>query len=842
MRFIFNDLYHKVAKFRATRCKAIGFKSFPNHYLQHGVPHAIISREYEKLMQDPTVKKIVLYRENIPKVYVSSRRSHEQGNYMGKAYELPIEIEVADMQCFVDRYEVAYDDYRKQLCGQWSYQVSYEELCKDPDSLRPLLQYLGVASDILPNALEETVVQSKGPLSSSITNYAEVEFAFRHTQLSNFLPRPVMQPTLSMAREKFPPKVVSLQRWSILIPVHSGGKTYADCEALIIGLRDSLLRTVDTSNKPMLIFGVDADDKTYCAKDHELLRNLFIGFSIDIKVFPEGKYRGKICKIWSALANHAYARHNADFTCLLGDDVVLGTPGWQATFESMFADVSLVRGLPYGAACVAFEDMSFRGFPTFPVIHRWHYETFNCEVLPYQLVNQGGDPYLFELYKRFGTSRFAIGCTLENTIGGLEDDTRYTKERVRFEADILSDAIVVVQKAVHVKPIQCIDVVVPTYRCDIEGLCRITEGLRTSWDAAVSFWIILDNPEHPRAHEVLTMQSVAQNYQVNVRALNKNYGASAARNYGIGHSNADWIVLIDDDVSPEADLLDAYLGAVMRHPKAIVFVGSTHLPPPNNLLTHAIVASDIPGAYTIAERVADPPWGVTANLCVRGRTSRLRFDLRYPKSGGGEDLDYCAKAARHGRIVAVPAAKAHHPWWNNGDAGAIFHILGWADGEVLCVGAEALRAHIYLTFPNGVECANLALAVVILVGSLVGTWTQAVLALLIPVTIIVLDIAWHSSRIGFHRFREPVSSRPWKRTIVRILAALLIMAQEFKRFTVALHASPLWLFWRVDWHFGKSPHFVPYMRRTNALRTLFYMALLVAGTHKIYSVDVDVCS
>lgn len=127
-------------------------------------------------------------------------------------------------------------------------------------------------------------------------------------------------------------------------------------------------------------------------------------------------------------------------------------------------------------------------------------------------------------------------------------------------------------------------------------------------------------------------------------------------------------------------------------------------------------------------------------------------------------------------------------------------------------------------------------------GSWVGTWTQAVVALLIPVTIIVLDIAWHSSRIGFHRFREPVSSRPWKRIIVRILAALLIMAQEFKRFTVALHTSPLWLFWRVDWHFGKSPHFVPYMQRTNALRTMVYMALLVAGTRKIYSVDVDVCS
>lgn len=154
-------------------------------------------------MLDPTVKKIVLYRENIPKVYVSSRRSHEQGNYMGKDYESPIEIDVADMQCFVDRYETAYDDYKKQLRGQWSYQLSYEELCQDPDSLRPLLHYLGVASDILPNALEETVVQSKGPLSSSITNYAEVEFAFRHTQLANFLPRPVIANFIYSQREVF---------------------------------------------------------------------------------------------------------------------------------------------------------------------------------------------------------------------------------------------------------------------------------------------------------------------------------------------------------------------------------------------------------------------------------------------------------------------------------------------------------------------------------------------------------------------------------------------------------------------------------------------------------------
>lgn len=839
VKFIFDDLYRRVGKFQDTKCKAIGFKSFPNHYLQHGVPHAMVSREYEKLMRDPAVKKLILFRENVPKVYVSSRRSHEQGNYMTKAYKSPIDIDVADMQRFVERYEAAYDDYKKQLRGQWSYQLSYEELCKDPLALRPVLQYLGVSSDVLPSSLEETIVQSRGPLSSSITNYAEVEFAFRHTHLADFLPRLVRQSPMSTFTEQAPLKVASPRRWALLVPVHSGGKTPAECVALIVRLRDSLLLTMDPSNKPVVLFGVDSDDDTYCKDDHTLLRGLFASFPIDFSVFPAGKYRGQICRIWSRLADHAYTQHDAEFTCLFGDDVVLGTPGWQATFESIFADVSRERGLPYGAACVAFEDLAFRGFPTFPVIHRWHHKAFNGEVLPYQLVNQGGDPYLFELYKRFGAARFAIGCVLENTIGGQEDTTRYTKERVRFEADILTDAVSVVQRAVRVRPLICLDVVVPTYRCDLDGLRRITQGLRTSWDAAVSFWIILDHPEHPRAQEVRAMQSIAQNYQVNVRALDKNYGASAARNYGIGHSKADWIVLIDDDVSPEANLLDAYLGAAMRHPQAMVFVGSTHLPPPKNWLTHAIVASDIPGAYTIAERVAEPPWGVTANLCVRGRTSRLRFDMRYPKSGGGEDLDFCSKAASHGRIVAVPAAKAHHPWWNDGQIGAIFHILGWADGEVLCVGAEALRAHIYLTLPNGVELANLALTVVLLLGSLVGTWAQAVAALWIPFAILVLDIAWHASGIGAHRFREPFSASAWKRTVVRTLAALLIMAQEFKRFTVALRVSPLWLCWRVDWHFGKSARFVPHMRRAHALRAMVYVALFVAGLRTIYFADAD---
>lgn len=45
------------------------------------------------------------------------------------------------------------------------------------------------------------------------------------------------------------------------------------------------------------------------------------------------------------------------------------------------------------------------------------------------------------------------------------------------------------------------------------------------------------------------------------------------------------------------------------------------------------------------------PWAVTANMAVVN-TPTL-FDLRFPKTGGGEDIDYCLKVTG-GKMVPVP--------------------------------------------------------------------------------------------------------------------------------------------------------------------------------------------
>lgn len=38
-----------------------------------------------------------------------------------------------------------------------------------------------------------------------------------------------------------------------------------------------------------------------------------------------------------------------------------------------------------------------------------------------------------------------------------------------------------------------------------------------------------------------------------------------------------------------------------------------------------------------------------------------RFQDCYPKSGGGEDVDFCLRLPGH--LVSVPRAVAHHPLW-----------------------------------------------------------------------------------------------------------------------------------------------------------------------------------
>ena len=105
--------------------------------------------------------------------------------------------------------------------------------------------------------------------------------------------------------------------------------------------------------------------------------------------------------------------------------------------------------------------------------------------------------------------------------------------------------------------------------------------------------IVVDRPDTPNLDEILKLASYKPDRTVRVHVMETNAGASNARNAGLWQSFGDHAILLDDDVTAEPGLVDAYLGAIQRHPGAAAYVGVTKLPEPRTLLQHALKACNI---------------------------------------------------------------------------------------------------------------------------------------------------------------------------------------------------------------------------------------------------------
>ncbi|CAE8681191.1 unnamed protein product [Polarella glacialis] len=487
-------------------------------------------------------------------------------------------------------------------------------------------------------------------------------------------------------------------KWGLLVPICSRSSSEEDCFKKLTQFRDSLQRTCSETQHLMVHLGIDHGDTVYdTPKAKERLRGMFgdVGLPVEFHMFTAG-YRGRLCWIWDRMAQAAVNKHAADFFVLFGDDIELRTEGWKQEIEQQFVAISKRYNLPFGIACVAFRDEAFPVFPTFPVLHRLHLEIFK-RLFPKEFINQHGDPYLFEIYRRWGASEFAVTAALCNTVGGA-DDARYSKcgTGLPWRDSLLTTAIETLSAWLQVKlgtehgraRFTCIDIVCPTYRCDVSRLKNISMLCASpEYKVSTQILFVVDKPDSSNLAQVKALEQWTANKHVRVYVNPQNLGASEARNAGHAQSFGDYVVFIDDDVVPEATLLDAYFGAVKRHPKARFWVGATKLPAPQTLMQHALAACRMTFFYDVAERMPNPPWGVTANLCVRGRTQNdVWFSNIFPKTGGGEDIDYCLRQKpsstdRDSAVVAVPGAVVHHPFWTN----ILKQVAGWAAGDVKCL-------------------------------------------------------------------------------------------------------------------------------------------------------------
>ncbi|KAF8748014.1 GDP-mannose 4,6 dehydratase [Rhizoctonia solani] len=274
--------------------------------------------------------------------------------------------------------------------------------------------------------------------------------------------------------------------------------------------------------------------------------------------------------------------HTCDYYVLMGDDIELLDEGWMRTIHQRFQTLSDESGGPPGFGCVAFTDITFPGMPTFPVVHRTHMDIFNGHVVPEEFINQDGDPYLFQMYRHFGAS----------TTVPSGYTTRWRSDDARYEKQHLSNW---------------------TFEPLENGKTRIRE------------WAAL---HAPRVEQKMSLDVIVPSYRVELETSPEDIRSQAESdlNRGLTESSAEWVAFLDDDVDPSPNYLVAAEKYIRQHPNAAGFVGN---------------------AISPEQDCSRRSLGVTANLIVR-RNIRddVTFDLIFPKTGGGEDIDYCRKKRR----------------------------------------------------------------------------------------------------------------------------------------------------------------------------------------------------
>jgi hypothetical protein len=134
------------------------------------------------LVREPSIRKVILRRENRVRAFVSRARAELTGWYAHRTYDqLQVRLDPEELLAFADRYDRFYADMRVQTLGSPTLFVSYEDLGA-PATHSTLVDFLGVRSGDLP--LSATIrPQSSGSLRRAIVNFDELRVTLAGTSL-----------------------------------------------------------------------------------------------------------------------------------------------------------------------------------------------------------------------------------------------------------------------------------------------------------------------------------------------------------------------------------------------------------------------------------------------------------------------------------------------------------------------------------------------------------------------------------------------------------------------------------------------------------------------------------
>lgn len=315
-----------------------------------------------------------------------------------------------------------------------------------------------------------------------------------------------------------------------------------------------------------------------------------------------------------------------------------------------------------------------------------------------------------------------------------------------------------------------IDIVIPSVRpeeLDFLSLLimKVPKGIY------VNFYIIIDCPGHVEFESIID-----ENRKIVVKSNLCNIGAAASRNRGIDLCGGDYVLFIDDDVVPEEDLIEAYHRRILENPNCPGFVGRTKFPNPINQFTYGIIESDILTFFNISVTRKNSLWGTTSNLLIRlDVIGDYRFGTKFPKAGGGEDIDFCLNILKEGKysLENAPEALVEHGWWNGGRR-SYRRFFRWAYGDsVLPMLHSKFR---YFNYPNLIETAVIFVPLLIIISFFLG-----ISLVVIPIYValsFLLELYWETIRVK--------RIRPSAKSIHAVEGAIVRLSNDLGRITANL--------------------------------------------------------
>lgn len=355
-----------------------------------------------------------------------------------------------------------------------------------------------------------------------------------------------------------------------------------------------------------------------------------------------------------------------------------------------------------------------------------------------------------------------------------------------------------------------VSVIIPTSRP--KAFLKDILSIRSERASSLEFIVIIDNPNTHLAaliQEIIDQQALIAKIRIfqNERVL----GAPVSRNRGIREASGELLIFLDDDVIPDADLIDAYIENLASLPYKGA-LGVTNIPfDQNSILERAIKKVGFTYAYSMANHYNFHSWGPTCNLAIvksKQEKKNVFFDPIFPKSGGGEDVDFCWRLGgkdQKSLISVVRAVTCHPPW--KGLQNNLQRFFRWGIADVPLNDRHPDRR--FRDFPNFVEF-HIAIFLISLGWSI---WHADVTLLPFLTTLLLMSFILVGLSESYSLRTDPLTA---------MMGLLLVVIHDLGRFIGLLqHKKLLQIFARTLYFDGD----IPWRTRKRALLNLGTMIL-----------------